>query len=514
MNTNKYGAIAAGHPAVTAAGAAILQAGGNAFDAAIGAMMASFVAESTCISAAGGGFLMARTANKKATLFDFFTQTPLQKRPESELDFYKVTLNFGDNTQDFHIGLGAAAVPGNIAGAFKVHEQLGKMPFAELAQPAIDLAKEGAIIDDFQAFLIQLLAPILLAEKTGRSVFAKANGDIKTKGDTLLIPNLADTLYVLSKEGMREFYEGEIAHRLVNDCKDKGGFLSLADLKNYQVLERTPLTMRYRKHELLTNPPPSAGGILMAFSLQLLADYELSLAHLGKPDYIELFAKIMTQTNEARYAGLDEHIYQPQILKQFLSSENIQLHRQKLASKVGSTTHISTADTAGNIASLTLSAGEGNAYFIPETGIMMNNMLGEEDLNPNGFHQWSCNKRISSMMSPSILLHPNGNCTALGSSGSNRIRTALMQVISQVVDMEMPLEEAINYPRIHAEGKELNIEWGFREEVRQAVKSNANKILWDKTSMYFGGVNAVVRTAKEQFFAAADARRFGTKAIL
>jgi len=510
----KKGIISAGHKETARAGAEVLRAGGNAYDAAIAAMMASWVTESASISAGGGGFLLAHTAQQKSALFDFFVHTPMQKY-KGKRDFYEVALGFDDtNVQRFHVGMASMAVPGNIAGAFHIHQRLGKMPFAQLAQPAIALAKQGTTIDRFQALVIPILQNILCTSSTGKNIFAPKE-QLKKFGENIYIPHLADTLEYLSKNGPREFYEGEIAQRLVYDCKDKGGFIRQQDMLNYRVRERLLHTLTYRNCTLLTNPPPSAGGTLIAFALQLLQSYKVGKLDWGSPKHVALLHYVMAFTNQARQRKYDANLHHPRLWEHFLAVANTSSYalalEQKMYSRLGNTSHISVIDATGNVASLTLSSGTGSGYFIPETGIMMNNMLGEADLNPKGFHQWLTNKRISSMMSPTIVLKTDGTKTALGSSGSNRIRTAILQVISNLLDFDMPLDKAVEQARIHTEGQTLNIEKGYAPTLPQRLNLPTawNISPWQARSFFFGGVNAVAVNAKNQASGAADSRRFG-----
>jgi len=513
MKVSRRSVIAAGHPETTRAGAAILEAGGNAFDAAIAALLAAFVCESATISAGGGGFLLAHSAEQsKQVLYDFFVQTPQRCRPDSELDFRAVTADFGGNTMTFHVGLAAIGVPGNIAGVFRVHEQLGKMPFRTLAEPAIALAKSGVALHDFQLTLMQLLRAIIMDSPESRAIFTHPNGNLLQTGDTVYIEHLADTLDYISREGQRAFYEGEIAQRLVNDCQARGGHLTHDDMKRYRVVERRPLRLHYRNAQLLTNPPPSSGGSLVAFALQLLQNIDLSKYAWGSQAHLSALWQTQYLTNAARREGFDAHIYDPQLLDRFLAQPHIARYVQTLKKNVGSTTQISVMDKWGNAAALTTSSGEGNNYYIPQTGIMTNNMLGEEDLNPQGFHRWTPDRRLSSMMSPTMIMD-NAGCVqvALGSSGANRIRSAVLQTIVNWLDYGLPLADCINRPRLHVEGQQVNLEYGFDAGICQALSLPADmqRIVWQTSGMYFGGVNAVAHTDQTGTVGAADARRKG-----
>ncbi|HEY9672071.1 MAG TPA: gamma-glutamyltransferase [Waterburya sp.] len=514
MRQKTRGIIAAGHEKTAEAGIEMFRHGGNAFDAAVAAMLASFVAEPGLTSAAGGGFLLAHTQNNHNILFDFFTQTPHQKRPINEINFYPVEVDFGDAVQEFHIGLGSMAVPGNIAGVFHVHQKLGKLPFQLVAEPAIHYAKNGIKLNNFQYYcLAKILQPILMVDQGGQPVYSVTGEPLELNG-LLRMTALAETLSFLAEEGPREFYQGEIAHQLVKDCQKLGGHLTLEDLKHYRVIERTPLSINYRGNTLLTNPPPSSGGILIAFALKLLSNIDLSQVEFGSPRHLGILAQVMQLTNEARKDRYDSNLDQENVAELFLSEPHLVEYLNQLTGTVnkwGSTTHISVLDGDGNAASVTTSNGEGSGYVIPGTGIMVNNMLGEEDLNPHGFHQWKENVRISSMMSPTIVLNRNQPKIIIGTGGSKRIRTAILQVISNIIDFKMTVKEAVNSARVHWENNVLNIEPGFVEEDidQLALPNNQLLLKWQEKNLFFGGVHTVLKTSEGLMEGAGDRRRDG-----
>lgn len=511
MNRKNHGVVAAGNQKTADAGIEMLRNGGNAFDAAVAASLASFVAESALTSAAGGGFLLAHTQSGNNTLFDFFTQTPRQKRNPNEIDFYPVEVDFGGAIQEFQIGLASMAVPGNIAGLFHVHKKLGRLPLSIVAEPAIHYAKNGIKLNHFQYYcLTSVLKPIFIDEREGQQCY-RPTGAIIEPEKVLYQREFADTLTRLVQKGTQEFYAGDIAHQLVKDCQQSGGYLTLDDLKNYQVIERKPLLISYRGDVLLTNPPPSSGGTLIAFALKLLAKIDLNKSGFGDNHHLEILAKIMQLTNEARKDGYDANLYQESIADDFLAAQHIEQYSQQLTTnKWGSTTHLSVIDSEGNAASVTTSNGEGSGYTIPGTGIMVNNMLGEEDLNPQGFHQWQGNVRISSMMSPTIVLKNRQPEIVLGSGGSKRIRTAILQVISNIIDFKMPVQEAVDSPRVHWENKIFHLEPGFEENVNKlAIPADNQIVQWQQKNLFFGGVHTVSKTSEGLLEGASDHRRDG-----
>lgn len=520
MFSKTHGAIAAGHPKSVEAGIEMFRLGGNAFDAAVAAVMASFVAEPTLTSPAGGGFLLAHTQNGENILFDFFTQTPQQKRELALVDFYPAVVNFGSVTQEFHIGLGSIAVPGTTGGLLHVHQRLGRLPLSVIAEPAIHYAKTGVKISAFQSYCFQILGPILLDNPESQRLFAP-QGSLPEPGDHFTMPDLADTLGYLVSEGARGFYQGDIAQQLAKDCQERGGYLTLSDLKRYRVIERQPLATSYRGRTFLTNPPPSAGGALIGFALALLEQVDLSQFQFGSTEHISLLARVMQLTNLARRDGFDANLYEPDTAARFLAPEHLAVYQQQLikqgnfsewgVNKWGSTTHLSAVDSEGNAASVTTSNGEGSSYVIPGTGIMTNNMLGEADLHPQGFHRWQEDVRISSMMAPTMILQQGKPEIVLGSGGANRIRTAILQVISNLLDFGMTVEQAVSSPRVHWEDGVFNLEPGFEQLIidQTLFPFNGQLELWQQQNMFFGGVHAVTRTLSGEFSGAGDHRRNG-----
>lgn len=513
----KNGAVAAGHSETAKAGAEILLAGGNAFDAIIAAQFVACVAEPVLASLGGGGFLLAQTAGQQQLLLDFFVQTPKRKRSVHELDFEPILADFGETQQEFHVGLGSVATPGSIKGMFELHQRLGHMPFADLVQPAIKLAKEGVPLNQLQAYIYGIVSPILMATPEARSIFSDPDdGQLLKKNQLQRKPELADTMDALANEGADLFYRGEIAQRLATQSQQGGGHLSLADLESYRVICREPLRTRYRGAEILMNPPPSSGGVLIAFALQLLEELEFAKDGFGSFEHLSAIVDVMGLTNQAR---IEAHIDEAELNNEMalLNPDLLERYKAEIigrARAMRGTTHMSAMDRQGNVATMTLSNGEGCGHILTGTGIMLNNMLGEEDLNPRGFHQWRENQRMTSMMAPTLINRPNGEHIALGSGGSNRIRTAILQTIINILDFKMPLPEAVESPRLHFENELLNIEAGFDSSVTERLAANyTNHKLWAGKNLFFGGVHAVSHHQR-QFNGMGDQRRGGESRLV
>lgn len=507
------GIIAAGSPRTAEAGQQILAAGGNAFDAAVGAALVSCAAEPAMTGAAGGGFLNAFTADGQATLFDFFVQTPRRKRPTEEIDFGPIIIDFGDTKQTFHVGLGAAATPSNLFGFFHVHSRLGRLPFKEVIAPAVAAARQGVQVTPFFRYCLDLVGPALTAHESGRNLILQ-KGRMPEVGEWFFNPELADTLELLAKEGLRALREGEPAQQTARFCREQGGHLTLEDFQHYQVIERRPLILPYRDYLVHTNPPPATGGSMIALTLALLAGTDLHQAGFGQAAHLRHLTNALHQVRIARRDHFDDHKYEADILDRFLDPAfvtHIQAEIAKYAGNIGCTTHLSVIDKDLNVAAVTTSLGQGCGYVVPGTGIMLNNMLGESDLNPKGFHQWPEDVRITSMMSPTILLRQGKPVMALGTGGANRIRSTVAQVISGVADFGFSPEEAILAPRLHFEPGNLDIEPGFAAEALAGITTPEplKHTVFQSKHFYFGGVHSVYVSQDGTLGGFGDPRRHG-----
>ena len=526
----KVGVIAAGHAQTAEAGRLILETGGNAFDAAIASVLAACVVESTLTSLGGGGFLLGKAGEQPAILWDFFCQTPRQRPSLSEVEFYPVTLDFGGAKQTFHIGRGAIALPGMVAGLFTVHRQWGTLPFSRLIEPAVQYAEQGFEVNHFNAFTYRLLAPILQQEAEAAAHYAP-NGQLLQTGMQARLPQLATVLTDLARYGEDWFYRGEFAHWALQSLAG-GSCLTENDWADYQVIPRTPLSIKYRGRQVLTNPPPSSGGLLIGFALELLEQFSVSRYPLGSVEQIQLLAQVMVVTSQARQEKVDGSLFNPNLLSTLFNPQTMTQYQTQLQqrlrnalgtagefplNKLGSTTHISVLDADGNAVSFTSSNGEGSSHVVPGTGVMLNNMLGEADLNPRGFYHWQPNQRLASMMSPSLILDAEQRKAqiVLGSGGSNRIRSAILQVIGHCLDYDLSLPAAIAQPRLHWERQQLDLEPSLHplDSKQLQITEETQVTQWQEQNMFFGGVHAVAVTEAGELIGAGDERRAGAVAI-
>jgi gamma-glutamyltranspeptidase / glutathione hydrolase len=495
--------VAAGHELTAQAAAEILEEGGNAFDAALAGVFMTFVAEAVFAAPGGGGFLMARQAGRDACeLFDFFVETPRKRRLANEVAFFPIQADFGPAKQEFHIGLGAAATPGVVPGIFAVHQALGSLPMQRLVEPAVRAARRGFPLTEFQAYLFTVIAPILTASEGVARIFAPGGTPMQA-GETFRNEELAETLAWLAEDGARLFCDGDVGRAIIEQSATLGGHLTQDDLKHYRVELREPLYWRHAGAQVALNPPPAAGGALIAFGLTYL---ETIAEKGGEIDALAL-AEAMRATNAARAThgdGLAQRLAGGVLARELREA---QTHPQAYRG----TTHVSVIDKDGNAAAVSLSNGEGDGYIVGRFGFMLNNMLGEEDLAMGGLHKWREATRMSSMMAPTILLQPDGTVIALGTGGSNRIRTAILQVAVNLLDHGMSLEDAVEAPRLHVEKcGTVSFEPGLSEAAQvELLKLEDKAHAWPARNLFFGGVHAARRNGKGDVEGAGDPRRQG-----
>jgi gamma-glutamyltranspeptidase/glutathione hydrolase len=520
------GAVAAGHPLTAQAGARALAEGGNAVDACVAAAFAGAVTESALTSPGAGGFMLVHRAADGATrLADFFVAAPgLGQRAARHGEMQVVDVGFGETTtQPFRIGPASCAVPGAVAGLEAAHRAFGRLPWRELLGPAVELAREGVELSRPQAHLHALLDPILRAGPEGRRLYSRPNGERLVAGDTLRLPELADTLEAIADRGAAVVYRGERARAIVSTIREGGGELTLEDLAGYRVVWRRPVRARFRGHAFVSNPPPSSGGVLIAFGLALLEG--LADSEAGSAEAIAALAEVMHEQAEARGGSFSRDLHRGGLATRLLAPTNVRsararvsrrfkrAHGSELAS-VGGTTHVSAIDAEGNAASISTSTGSGSGVVVPGTGIYMNNMLGEYDLVagrtiPPG-------RRLTSMMAPSIALDAAGRPRlVVGSAGSARLRGAIMQIVVNVLEHGVGVADSIAAPRVHLDGSHLHCEGGHGDgELERLERLGYDVVRWRRRNLFFGGAAAVEICADGSLAAAGDPRRGGAGVVV
>jgi gamma-glutamyltranspeptidase/glutathione hydrolase len=387
------GAVAAGHPLTAEAGAQVLREGGNAVDACIAAGVMSWVAESPLTGPGAGGFMLVHRARDRSDrLLDFFVELPgrgLSRRKVTEME--EVDVEFDrDAAQVFRIGAASCAVPGAVLGLETAHRVFGTRPWKTLFEPAIQAAREGVELNRAQAYLHAIIDVILRHAEEGRAIYGPA-GQRLVAGDRILMPDLAGTLEVLCERGARALYRGDLGRRVVRHVRAGGGELTADDLAAYRIVWRRPLRAPFHGHEFVTNPPPSSGGILIAYGLKLLDRLVLARGP-GSADAIAQLVEVMREQNRIRGGRFATDLHRGGLAGRLLSDESVEAAAARIAratagstepAGISGTTHISVVDARGNAASLTASNGSGSGVIVPGTGIHLNNMLGEYDLNPS-----------------------------------------------------------------------------------------------------------------------------------
>jgi len=492
------GVVAAGHPLTAEAGAEVLREGGNAVDAAVAAVLASFAVESPLTGFGAGGFMMVSRGEETA-LIDFFVAAPGKDGVERGVELVPVPVHFDAETvQTFYVGPASCGVPGTAAGLELALRRFGTAPLEDLVGAGVRLAREGAPVNAEQAYILEILWPIHERLAETRNLYAPGGRPLR-KNDVFRFPELAEALERFGAEGAEPFYHGELAAALSGHVVERGGTLGPTDFAQYEAIERRPVRTTFRGSEVLTNPPPSSGGILIAYSLGLLE-------RLGGRSGPEQLVAAMGAANATRDEAFAEALYGEELHAALLAPDELNrvaeialrdlpasgLSPPPPEDHLGSTTQISVLDADGTCASVTCSNGSGSGVLVPGTGVILNNMLGEEDLNPLGFHAIVPGRRVPSMMAPTVVRRDGEIALGLGSAGSNRIRSAIVQTVVRAVEQGMSADEAVRAPRLHYEQGIVQAEPGIDEQALTRIEARGIPVRRrPRINLFFGGVQAV-----------------------
>ncbi len=491
----QLGVIAAGHPVTAEVGADVLRAGGNAVDAALGAMLASFACEPLLTALGAGGYMLVARHGQRPVLLDFFVEAAgCGADPDARSELVPISVSFGDAIQVFNIGAASVGTYGLPAGVCAASRRFGRVPLSELVGPAARLARNGVELNVQQAYVVEILGDIVTATPESAALFAP-EGRLLGPGEKIRQPELADALERLGAEGAEPFYTGDIGSAIIEWVSARGGMLTAEDLRGYEVRDRTPVQASYRGRDVLTNPPPSAGGILIARALSLLEGDPT-------PPNVERVVEVMERTQAERTPEFLEGLGDPEFVKRFLNRRP----------PLGSTTHVAVLDREGSACSVTCSNGSCSGVVVPGTGVHLNNMLGEQDLNPLGFHRHPPGRRLPSMMAPTIVMRDGAPELVLGSAGSNRIRSAILQTILRVVDDRLRAGEAVQAPRVHFEDGVVYAEPGVDTTALEAAGRAIGR--FRERNLFFGGVQAVERDPSGAFWGGGDPRRGGAAVVV
>jgi gamma-glutamyltranspeptidase/glutathione hydrolase len=442
---------------------------------------------------------------EETSLIDFFVAAPGKDGAERGVELAPVPVHFdADTVQTFYVGPASCGVPGTAAGLELALRRFGTAPLADLIGAGVRLAREGAPVNAEQAYILDILWPIHERLPESRELYAPG-GDKLGAGDVFRFPELAEALERFGAEGAEPFYRGDVAAALAGHVGEHGGTLGPTDLAEYEAIERRPVAAAFRGAEVLTNPPPSSGGILIAYSLGLLE-------RLGPRSGPEQLVAAMDAANHARDDEFAEALYGEGLERALLDPARLDLRAGDL---LGSTTHISVLDGDGVCASVTCSNGSGSGVLVPGTGVIVNNMLGEEDLNPLGFHAIAPGRRVPSMMAPTVVRRDGEIALGLGSAGSNRIRSAIVQTVVRAIEGGMGAGDAVRAPRLHFEGGIVQAEPGIDEEALARIEARGVPVLRrPRLNLFFGGVQAVARDPSSgELSGGGDPRRGGSVAF-
>lgn len=516
------GAVAAGHPLTAEAGAAVLGAGGNAVDACVAASLASWVAESPLTGPGGGGFMLVHRARDRSTrVFDFFVTVPgVGVEPDgTPMDVAEVRFS-SESVQAFRVGGASCAVPGTVAGLEQAHAAFGSLPWRELFAPAVALARRGVELTREQEYLHRILDPILRRTPEASAIYGRDGGPL-VAGARLAMPDLAATMELLAHQGAAALYRGELGRELVRHVRGQGGSITERDLREFRVVRRRPVAVSFGGSELRLNPPPSAGGVLIAYALRLLERGRLG-GPPGSPEAVSLLVDVMREQARARDRRFAADLRRGGLARRLQGEQALELawarmqagDRPTEPATAGGTTHISVVDAQGNAASLSISTGSGSGVVVPHTGIQLNNMLGEFDLDETGGGARP-GLRLTSGMSPGVALENGRARLVLGSAGSLRLRGAILQVAVNVLGHGLGVDEAVRRPRVHWDGTHVHCEGGTETAAIDALERRGFDVVrWEAPNLYFGGVAAVEELPGGARAAAGDPRRGGSGAVV
>lgn len=546
-----HGMVTSVHELATQAGIEILKKGGNAVDASVATGLALAVVYPFAGNIGGGGFMMIHLADGRDIAIDYRETAPAA----ASRDMYvgpdgKVLQGPGSST----VGWKASGVPGSVAGFALAMQKYGsgKVTWADVIEPARRLAAEGHAVSQWTAANLRAYAKLFEPFEESKKIYLK-DGAFRQTGELWVQADLAATFTRLQKNGPREFYEGETARRIAEAMTRHGGTITLADLRNYQVVERTPLRGKYRGHDIVTMPPPSSGGIALLQMLGMLEPFDVgALGHNSAAKY-HLFAEVMKRAfrDRAEYLGDPDFVKVPvgQLLDPaYIKGRMADFSADKAtpATAVGpglgkfvapaprespETTHFSVVDAVGNAVAntYTLNGAYGSGVTIPGTGILMNNEMDDftaqvGTANMFGLIQGEANaivpgKRPLSSMTPTFVLKDGKLGLVTGSPGGPTIINTVFQIITNVIDHQMPVMQAVEAPRIHNQWLPDVVtfeRFGLSPDTQAALKARGH-ILPERKSYegaYMGdGETIAVDPSTGLRSGAADPRKPDSKAI-
>jgi gamma-glutamyltranspeptidase/glutathione hydrolase len=499
----------------TKVGRDILAAGGNAVDAAVATAFALAVTHPSAGNIGGGGFAVVRTGAGKAVALDFREVAPAAATPDMYLD------KDGKPTDDSLHSDRATGVPGSVAGLSALHRKLGKKPWKEVVAPAIALARDGFEVDEKLHQSIVRLAPLLVKSPATAAIWLP-NRVPRAKGAKVAIPELATVLTRIAERGPDGFYKGETAAAIVAEMKSGGGIITADDLASYTVVWREPLRFTYRGYSLISMPPPSSGGIVLAMTAGMLGKLELGKLAWYDAEHVHWLVEVWRRAFAARNELLGDPAFVKDmpvgklLSKAYLDKQFATITDKATPSKEVSpllegdhTTNLCTVDATGMAVAITTTLNTSFGTGVTVSGFLLNNEMDDFTAKPGspntfGLVQGSANKiepgkRMLSSMSPTIVEDAKGELFMLtGAGGGPRIITAVWQTISNVIDFARHADLAVAGPRIHHQHLPdvVHVEASALDQPGdEALRTMGYKLQWGEPRRAFGAITAIVRSA-------------------
>jgi gamma-glutamyltranspeptidase/glutathione hydrolase len=499
----------------TKVGRDILAAGGNAVDAAVATAFALAVTHPSAGNIGGGGFAVVRTGAGKAVALDFREVAPAAATPDMYLD------KDGKPTDDSLHSDRATGVPGSVAGLSALHKKLGKKPWKEVVAPAIALARDGFEVDEKLHQSIVRLAPLLVKSPATAAIWLP-NRVPRAKGAKVAIPELATVLTRIAERGPDGFYKGETAAAIVAEMKSGGGIITADDLASYTVVWREPLRFTYRGYSLISMPPPSSGGIVLAMTAGMLGKLELGKLAWYDAEHVHWLVEVWRRAFAARNELLGDPAFVKDmpvgklLSKAYLDRQFATITDKATPSKQVSpllegdhTTNLCTVDATGMAVAITTTLNTSFGNGVTVSGFLLNNEMDDFTAKPGspntfGLVQGSANKiepgkRMLSSMSPTIVEDAKGELFMLtGAGGGPRIITAVWQTISNVIDFARHADLAVAGPRIHHQHLPdvVHVEASALDQPGdEALRTMGYKLQWGEPRRAFGAITAIVRSA-------------------
>lgn len=503
-------AIAATGPVSLAVATQVAREGGNAVDIAIAAAVTAMSTEPGIVSLGAGAFVNIWPDNGEPQVIDGNVEMPGRGLPAERFGegLTRIDTEYGGGTT-LYAGHGAVATPGALTSFQLAVEEHGRLPWADVIAPAAQAARAGYPIGGASARYLAFTADTLYAlDPDAHALVTRPGGGVVQPGDTGYNHQLADTLDLVAAEGASVLTTGEIGRAMVADMERHGGLITHRDLAEYTPLVRPPLRRQVGDWDLAMNPPPSVGGPMLAVMLGELGRY----GYWHWPDIIEIQRAVLAYRVGVHDVAPDLEYAGHELL--------LAVERHGLAGlpTSSSTANISVVDEDGMACAVTCSSGYGAGVTIPGTGIILNNALGEVELNRLGLHALTPGTRLASNMAPTTGRTEDGRALAIGSPGADRITTALMLVLGQGCLHGEDLQAAITSPRLHVrfteDGEpfvEREADAGIERAVRAAGYPSRDH---GSLSMYFGGVGAAYRGQDGRLQAAGDPRREAEVTVL